>query len=268
MTKLVQKIIKWLFKKAQKDGIKISKSIPIVPKKIKMLIPKIIDREFLRERNREITHCILHHSTSYDNPITKDWDSIDVYHRSFRMNWTIMVRPITDLVILDDIAKGETENIVKIRHSYYPLDQVERFYKKAGALMAEELYVGQYISAIVKKTKIETPWDKIGYTMGIERESHGITLRYGRTLMERGAHCYQEGMNDHSIGLLIVGNYDKGYPDSELWRYTIKACREIRKEIPGIKFKGHREVKGVKKSCPGELWDMKQFREDLKIKRI
>ena len=182
------------------------------------------------------------------------------------MNWTIMVRPITDIITLDDIRDGKTEKFVRIYDSFYPKDKVEKFYKKAGALMAEELYIGQYISTYVKKTKIETPWSEIGYNIGTERENGMIQIKYGRSLNKKGAHCYQEGMNDCSIGWLIVGNYDKGCPDSELWRFCIKVGREIKKEFPKIKFLGHREVAGVKKSCPGELWDMRQFRADLKVR--
>lgn len=267
MNKWVQKILSWFKDKVKKDGIHVSKSISIVPKIMKKPKPTITDKEFFRRSNRKITHCVMHHSTSFDNPETRDWDSIDIYHRSFRMNWVIMVRPITDLVVLSNIAKGKEKNAVKINESYYPLDKVEKFYKKAGALIGEELYVGQYLSKYIKNTKIETPWRKIGYNIGTERANGKLVMRYGRTLMERGAHCYQEGMNDSSIGWLIVGNYDKDYPDSDLWRFCIKVGREIRKEFPGIKFVGHREVKGVKKSCPGELFDMKQFREDLKIRR-
>lgn len=233
----------------------------------KKVVQTIIDTDFFREKNRKITHCVMHHSTTTDNPQTRNWEAIDIYHRSFRMNWTIMVRPITDFLVMRKILEGLEKNAIKINESYYYLDKVLAFYKKAGALVGEELYTGQYVSVYVKNTKIETPWRKIGYNFGVEKANNKLCLAYGRTLMERGAHCYQQEMNDHSIGWLIIGNYDKACPDSELWKFCIKVGKEIRKEFPGIKFIGHREVKGVTKSCPGKLWDMKQFRKDLQRKR-
>ena len=226
----------------------------------------MINKDFLKTNHGKITHCIMHHSTTKDGLLTNDWEAIDVYHRSFRINWNIIVRPITDLVILADIKKNGDRDYVKINCSWYLKDKVKTFYKQASVLIGEELYIGQYVSKYVKNTKIETPWRAIGYNLGIERDCGRIQIKYGRCLVGKGAHCYQEGMNEHSIGLLIVGNYDIGYPDSDLWKFCIKAAKEIKSVFPKIKFLGHREVKGVKKSCPGELWDMKQFRKDLKNK--
>lgn len=241
--------------------------IPIVPKVIKEKKEiMLIDPIFLRERKLQITHCLVHHSTTKDG-LKNDWSAIDIYHRSFRWNWTIMVPPITDFEVLQNILEGKDKNAIKINYSYYQLDKVEQFYKRATALTGEALQVGQYFSKYERGAKIETPWSAIGYTIGTEREGNELVMRYGRSLQQKQAHCYQERMNLKAIGWLVVGDYDKYNPDSDLWRYCIKVAREIKKEIPKIRFLGHREVKGVKKSCPGELWDMKQFREDIKIRR-
>lgn len=267
MKGLVHRIIQWFMRKKEKEEIKTELIRKIImPKKIKKQKKTIVDLDLLRNRTLKITHLIMHHSTTKDG-WKNDWRAIDIYHRSFRMNWTIMVRPITDLVILDDIRKGKEKNIIKISSSYYDKEKVEKFYRRASALIGEELYIGQYVSKYTKGTKFESPWRAIGYTMGIERENGELVVRYGRNLTQRQAHCYQNGMNEHAIGFLIVGDFDGRFPDIELWKFAIKVIREIKKEIKGIKVLGHREVKGVKKSCPGELWDMKQFREDLKIRR-
>jgi len=242
-------------------AIKEAKVVKVIKEEI------MINKDFLKTNSGKITHCIMHHSTTKDGLLTNDWEAIDVYHRSFRINWNIIVRPVTDLVILDDIKNKINNEYIKINESWYNKDKVEKFYKQAGALIGEELYVGQYVGTYVKNTKIETSWRAIGYNLGVERDCGRIQIKYGRSLIEKGAHCYQEDMNNHSIGWLIVGNYDIGYPDIDLWEFCIKAAKEIKKEFPKIKFLGHREVEGVKKSCPGELWDMKQFRKDLKAKR-
>ena len=267
MMRLVQKLIKMIMKGVNQYGAHVNIiKLPIVPKVIKMKNKTILSEEFLKSINNSYTHLIAHHSTGFDNPETKDWDNIDIYHRSFRMNWNIMVRPETAYLKLK--KKIELQgNIIKVGNSYYPKDQVLEFYKRASVLMGEELYLGQYVSTYIKNTKIETPWNAIGYTLGIERAGGKLVVRYGRKLNIRQAHCYQEGMNSHGIGLLIVGNYDKAAPDGELWRFAIKVVREIKNARKGLIVLGHREVKGVKKTCPGELFNMKQFREDLKIRR-
>lgn len=265
MSSLVHKLMSWFMRKNKKADIKVNLiRMDIVPKKIKKAKKTILDLEFLRDRILEITHLTMHHSTTKDG-VKNDWKAIEMYHTSFRMNWTIIVRPIKSFKEIS--IERKNKNLITISGHYYPQDKVRAFYKKASALIGEELYIGQYVSKYVKGVKIETPWKAIGYTLGIERVNGKLTVHYGRNLKQRQAHCWQEGMNEHSIGLLIVGDYDKEYPDGELWRFAIKVVREIKKEIKRIKVLGHREVKGVKKSCPGECWSMKQFREDLKVRR-
>jgi len=232
--------------------------------KLKRIVECVVDQKWLSRCNRKIEYIILHHSTTKDGLETKDWDAIDVYHRSFRMQYEIIVRPITDLVILADIKAGKQQGYIKVGTSWFPMEKVEGFYLKAAQLMEKNLKIGQYMSKYVHGIMIQTPWRKVGYNLGIEWADNKVVLRYGRSLTENGAHCYQLGINKKSIGILTVGNFDKGYPDSEIWRKNILVCREIVKKFPNVKILGHREVEGVKKSCPGELWDMGQFRIDVK----
>ena len=228
----------------------------------------IIDMDWLERCNRIIEYIILHHSTTNDGVEISNWDAIDIYHRSFRMNYEIIVKPVTDLNLLSNIEKGVEKNYMKIYDSWYCRIQLITFYKEAMHLMEQEILVPNYISEFVKGVMIETPWRKIGYNLGIEWARGKVSLCYGRSLMEDGAHCYQLGINKKSIGILTVGNFDKNYPDSEIWRKNILVCREIIKKHPKAIILGHREVKGVKKSCPGELWDMEQFRRDVLNKTI
>jgi len=223
----------------------------------------IMDMDWLERCNRTIEYIILHHSTTKDGVLISNWDAIDIYHRSFRMNYEIIVRPVTDLVLISDIEKGVEKNYTKVYNSWYPRIEVIEFYQEVMHLMEKEILVHDYISEFAKGVMIQTPWRKVGYNLGIEWAGGKVSLRYGRSLMEDGAHCYQLGVNKKSVGILTVGNFDKGYPDSEIWRKNILVCREIIKKHPKAIILGHREVNGVKKSCPGELWDMEQFRQDV-----
>lgn len=240
-------------------GLKASISIPFKEKKEIILL----DPKWLSNHKQNIKYLILHHSTTKDGRMTKDWDAIDIYHRSFRINWNIEIRPVTNLILLSNIRKGREKSYMKIYNSWYDRVAVIAFYQKVQILLGEELEVPQYISKYEGGAMIETPWRKGGYNLGSEWADGKLSLRYGRNLRERGAHCYQDGMNGKSIGYLIMGNYDRGHPDGEMWRHVIKVVREVKIEFPNIKILGHREVRGVRKSCPGELWNMIQFRKDL-----
>ena len=259
MRKLVQKLLDLIFKYTGKNEITVGVAYTLPAKKV----PDMLDKKFLEDNNGGIEAVIVHHSSTYDNEVTSDWDNIDIYHRSFRMNYTIIVAPITEKKELDKIANGITTDVIKIYDSYYPKRSAEIFYETAEELIGKKFVIGQFISNYVKNTKIETPWRKIGYTLGIEYRDNKIEIRYGRNLREPQAHCYQEGMNTKSIGLLVVGNFDYEAPCGEIWRAAIKAVREIKEVFPNIKILGHCEANGVTKTCPGAMWNMDQFRKDI-----
>ena len=259
MKKWVQKIIAIMFKYTGKEEFKLNAAYKIPAKKV----PDMLDKKFLEFNNGQIEACIIHHSTTDDNQITSNWSGIDIYHRSFRMNWVIKVKPLTDLEVKGYISRKKAYLVIKLYNSYYNLRGVEAFYKKVEEITGNKYNIGDYISCYAKNTKIETPWRKIGYNIGIEFVKGKIKVHYGRNLKERGAHCYQDGMNIKGIGFLVVGNFDKYAPSGEIWRASIKIAREIKEVFPNIKFLGHREVPGVVKTCPGSKWNMEQFRKDI-----
>jgi len=268
LRKLLEKIAKYL----KRDEVNVNVTVPLRRKVAKKCI---IDTEWLNKYKVNKEYVIIHHSTTSDC-LTKDWNAIDTYHTSFRIDYNIIVAPEKDPeALIEDHYNMLNKNIYESKKymrltngRWYNREKMQKFYRDASAILGEELQVGHYISKYIHKHMVETPWMNIGYNLGIERVNGELVLCYGRTLDRDGAHCYQENMNKRSIGLLIVGNYDKAAPDSEIWRFAIKVCRELMEKYPKIKFKGHREIKGVKKSCPGELFNMDQFRQDLKRKNI
>jgi N-acetylmuramoyl-L-alanine amidase len=107
-------------------------------------------------------------------------------------------------------------------------------------------------------------WRAIGYHFGIELLNDQYEIFLGRLPHEKGAHCKAAGMNDHSIGVCLVGEFDsKPVPQQQLekcislTRYLMYAYKIKRENVIG-----HREVE-PKKSCPGWKLDLDEFRKRL-----
>lgn len=105
-------------------------------------------------------------------------------------------------------------------------------------------------------------WRAIGYHFGIElvRDHHEIFV--GRMLNETGAHC--KGMNGRSLGICFLGNFDRDPLPSGKWHIGLKLVKclcEVFK-IPRENVVAHRDYAPYK-SCPGKLFDMDRFREEL-----
>lgn len=102
-------------------------------------------------------------------------------------------------------------------------------------------------------------WAGIGYNYLIENDGR---IFEGRGL-KVGAHA--KGNNRDSIGIALVGNFDIGYPEDIQLKPLIELCLSFMYEydIEVNKVIGHRELEGVTKSCPGELFDMMEFRRML-----
>lgn len=118
-------------------------------------------------------------------------------------------------------------------------------------------------SAIRKYHTVNLGWRNIGYHYGIEEVGNVNEIFVGRFEGINGAHA--KGYNYKSIGICVVGNYDNKKPSNNKWYLTLKLTQNIalRYNIPIENVLGHREVANYK-SCPGNLFSMKNFRNDLK----
>ena len=99
----------------------------------------------------------------------------------------------------------------------------------------------------------------VGYHYGIERVNDRWAIITGRAEDQVGAHTKQEGMNYKSIGICVVGNFDKERPSPEalflLEMLCIDLCR--RYGIPASKIVPH--SKYAAKTCPGKLFPLESL---------
>ena len=111
---------------------------------------------------------------------------------------------------------------------------------------------------------VEREWDDIGYHFGIEKVDDKLIILRGRHPNTRGAHCRALGMNNKSIGVCVVGDYDVTAPDKYRMAVTIdflaKLCFCF--SIPARNIFGHREIDG-RKTCPGLAWNLDTVRASV-----
>jgi N-acetylmuramoyl-L-alanine amidase len=122
--------------------------------------------------------------------------------------------------------------------------------------------------AIRKYHKEHNGWDDIGYHYGIDYIEEKPTLLEGRSLTKMGAHT--KGLNRESIGICIVGNYDKVQPPEDKWELALKLVRTLMQEygIPKENVIGHGEAQEMlhdsyRKTCPGKRFNMNKFRWEI-----
>jgi N-acetylmuramoyl-L-alanine amidase len=102
-------------------------------------------------------------------------------------------------------------------------------------------------------------WNDIGYQCGIELIGNHYEVLLGRMLNEIGAHCKEDGMNSKSIGICLVGNFDKTAPCGAQMSLLIRLVRSFMDlfGIPVENVRRHSDYAPYK-SCPGTLfpWDV------------
>jgi N-acetylmuramoyl-L-alanine amidase len=217
--------------------------------------PKLIDLKWLKNKgDKEINFILIHHSTTTDNPKTFDWDAIDRYHRSYRWNWEIQVGPVPKP---DDVKDPD---LYEYNDNWYKRADVEAYYQRASSLVGYPIPFGKSIQQSIHGNCLETPWMMIGYNLGIEEGTEGLVLKYGRSLVIPGAHCPQMNMNRQSIGICVIGNYDRAPLDEERYKMLVTLCQDIKLVYPKAKIMGHHEVEGVLKTCPGKKLPMDALR--------
>jgi len=103
-------------------------------------------------------------------------------------------------------------------------------------------------------------WTAIGYQLGIELIGNTYEILMGRMLDQVGAHCKEGGMNNCSIGICVVGNFDKAPVPSAQLDKLIELTRSLMRifKIPVENVKRHSDYAPYK-SCPGTQFQWGQF---------
>jgi len=118
-----------------------------------------------------------------------------------------------------------------------------------------------------RRAHIAKGWRDIGYHYAIGNGTYSSDgeVETGRAEAEDGAHCSADGMNRKSVGICLVGDFDKQKPTPAQMEALEKLCRDImtRHKIPASKVLGHGEVKGAATNCPGKNFNMAEFRKKL-----
>lgn len=73
-----------------------------------------------------------------------------------------------------------------------------------------------------------------------------------------GPHCFDPKMNEQSIGICLVGDFEKGKPTQTQIRRLAELIQEIRKDynIPIENILTHKDVDPGKTDCPGKNFPM------------
>ncbi|MDN4493521.1 peptidoglycan recognition protein family protein [Ureibacillus aquaedulcis] len=102
-------------------------------------------------------------------------------------------------------------------------------------------------------------WSGIGYNYFIEKNGD---IMEGRG-QHVGAHAY--GHNRSSIGICMTGDFDLEMPTNEQWTSFLWLSGYMMKlhDLHPHQVLGHRELEGVKKSCPGLLINLHEVRSQV-----
>lgn len=81
-----------------------------------------------------------------------------------------------------------------------------------------------------------------------------------------GAHCNAAGMNEHGIGVVLVGNFSENSvtaTEMDALIFLVKILRQYYR-IPDRNIIGHRDVPGKSTECPGTRFPWAEFKRRLR----
>ena len=212
-------------------------------------VDRIIKEEWWDAGDRSIDTLVIHHSAEEDSQI-RDWSGIDEYHRSFRINWDSVASP-------QDITRVDISKCVQYKRSWYLVSEMTDFYDRCKQPFASVVH------GYFGKSYFQSAWSQIAYHLGIEEIGGVETIQYGRSLKIEGGHTALESMNMRSIGLVVLGDFERNYMKQEKWDFLVKVIKEIVAKYPSINIIGHKEVEGAKTTCPGKNISIVQLKKEV-----
>ncbi len=115
-------------------------------------------------------------------------------------------------------------------------------------------------------------WDGIAYQFvigngrGMPLGRIEATFRWRR--QTHGAHAGNEAMNQHGIGICLIGDFSRAPPDPRLMDRLADLCAVLIRQVPGLaveRIVGHKDVKSTT-ACPGEHFDLGALRARIVAK--
>ena len=116
----------------------------------------------------------------------------------------------------------------------------------------------------IRKYHISIGCDMIGYHYGTELIDDNYEILVGRMMNETGAHCKQQNMNNQSLGICCIGNFDIDPVPARQWQLCLTLVRSLVDvlQLSVDNIYGHNQFANYK-SCPGKNWSMDKFRSEL-----
>ncbi|OGW87887.1 MAG: hypothetical protein A3A81_05610 [Omnitrophica bacterium RIFCSPLOWO2_01_FULL_45_10b] len=80
-----------------------------------------------------------------------------------------------------------------------------------------------------------------------------------------GAHCNASGMNEHGIGICLIGNFSERYVSDDQLNSLVLLVNALRKHyrIPMSRILRHGDVPGKNTECPGKFFPWDEFKRRL-----
>jgi N-acetylmuramoyl-L-alanine amidase len=111
-------------------------------------------------------------------------------------------------------------------------------------------------------------WNGLGYHFLIDNGSLGkgdgqIEAAPRWIKQQSGAHCNSGGMNEKSIGIALVGNFNEAPPSAHQLQsltYLLKTLSQYY-HIPAANIIGHRDAPGASTECPGKRLPIANIRQ-------
>ncbi|MDP2922694.1 MAG: N-acetylmuramoyl-L-alanine amidase [Candidatus Omnitrophota bacterium] len=110
-------------------------------------------------------------------------------------------------------------------------------------------------------------WEGIGYHFVIDNGTKGkqdgqIEVSPRWLKQKNGAHCNADNMNERSIGICLVGDFNSESVSEKQLDALVYLTDKLRKyyKIPFKRIMGHGQVRGAKTECPGKKFPWKELR--------
>ena len=108
---------------------------------------------------------------------------------------------------------------------------------------------------------VERSWADIGYHFGVEKIGEDAEILLGRMPDRMGAHA--AGHNSYTLGVCVVGDFDKELPPENIWSKAVQLCKWLCHNFSIQDIYGHRELTDMK-TCPGLMFDLGKFRREVR----